>query len=234
MAIETADGEALRSRMALEKTANGTRVRWGVETDFGMNLPARYGGLWFESGTGEMLDRGIAELRTLAESLPRADWSETEIERLDVEPLDIAYLTASSLPNAAAISEAMGEAYFSILAFMDRHGLDEAGPPLSISRRFSGSELVFDAAIPVRGISDDTPQREAGIRLGQTWGGPVVRGRHIGSYRRLAETHEKIAAWLAVHGVARAGDAWEAYVSDPSRTPEAELVTEIYYPIEAL
>lgn len=230
-AIEPAAGGELRSSMALEDTAEGTRFGWTVETDFGMNLLARYRGLWFESRTGDVLERGLVELTALAESLPRADWSEIDIERLDVEPLDIAYLTASSLPNAAAISAAMGEAYFNILAFMDRHGLEEAGPPLSISRRFSGSEFVFDAAIPVRGISDDSPQSDAGIRLGQTWGGPVVRGRHIGSYRKLAETHEKIAAWLAVHGVARAGDAWEAYVSDPTRTPEGELVTEVYYPI---
>jgi effector-binding domain-containing protein len=43
----------------------------------------------------------------------------------------------------------------------------------------------------------------------------------------------KIAAWLAVHGITRAGDAWESYVSDPTRTPEALLVTDVYYPIEA-
>jgi hypothetical protein len=232
--VQSGRDRELLSRMEVDDTGAGTRVRWQVETDFGVNLLARYGGLWFESRTGEILEHGLDELATLAESLPRADWSELDIERLEVQPGDIAYLTASSLPNAAAISEAMGAAYFNVLAFMDRHGLEEAGPPLSISRRFSGSEFVFDAAIPVRGIRDDTPRTEGGIRLGQTWGGPVVRGRHIGSYRRLSETHEKIAAWLAVHGVARAGDAWEAYVSDPTRTPEAELVTEVYYPIEGL
>ena len=232
--LEPRDGGKMRSAMVLDDSGESSRVRWTLETDYGINLLARYGGLWFESRAGEMLDRGLTELATLAESLPRADWSEIDIERLNVEPLDIAYLTASSRPNATAISEAMGEAYFDILGFMDRHGLAEAGPPLSISRRFSGSEFVFDAAIPVRGVSEDTPRAEGGIRLGKTWGGPVVRGHHIGSYGKLAETHEKIAAWLAVHGIDRAGDAWEAYVSDPTRTPEEQLVTDVYYPITAL
>lgn len=232
--MEPADGAALRSTIVLDETGEGTRVRWTLETDFGIDLLARYRGLWFESRAGEALERGLVELRTLAESLPRADWSELDIERLEVEPLDIAYRTASSLPNADAISEAMGAAYFDVLGFMDRHGLAEAGPALSIGRRFRGSEFVFDAAIPVRGVSEDTPRAEGNVRLGETWGGPVVRGRHIGSYRTLAETHEKIAAWLAVHGVARAGDAWEAYVSDPTRTPEAERITDVYYPIAPL
>jgi effector-binding domain-containing protein len=231
--IEPWGGRDLRSTIVLESHGESSRVRWTVQTGFGINLPARYGGLWFESTAGETIERGLKELATLAESLPRADWSDIDIERLTVEAHDIAYLRASSLPDAGAISEAMGEAYFDVLGFIDRHGLAEAGPPLSISRRFSGSELVFDAAIPIRGVGEETPRAEDGIRLGETWGGPVVRGRHIGSYRTLSETHEKIAAWLAVHGITRAGDAWESYVSDPTRTPEALLVTDVYYPIEA-
>lgn len=232
--IETPGGRAARSTLVLGGAAGGTRVEWTLASEFGANLAARYAGLGFESNAGGMLARGLAELSTLAESLPRADWSDIEIERRVVEPVDIAYLTATSRPNAGAISAAMGEAYFEILGFMDRHGLVEAGPPLSISRRFSGAELVFDAAIPVRGVTAETPRGEGGIRLGQTWGGPVVRGRHVGSYGDLAETHEKMAAWLAVHGISRAGDAWEAYVTDPTRVPEERLITEVYYPIEAL
>lgn len=230
--IEFDDGGAAQSTLAIDETDAGTRVRWIFETDFGTDLLARYGGLFLESRAGGALERGLAELRMLAEGLPRADWSEIDIERLVVKPLDIAYLTARSAPNATAISEAMGEAYFGILGFMDRHGLAEAGAALSISRRFSGSEFVFDAAIPVRGVTDATPRHEGGISLGQTYGGPVARGRHLGSYRTLADTHEKIAAYLAVHGISRAGDAWETYVSDPARVPEEQLVTEVYYPIQ--
>lgn len=225
-------GRETRSTMELDETGEGTRVHWTLETDFGANLAARYAGLFFEGRAGDVLAGGLSELETLAESLPRADWSTTAIERLVVEPVDIAFLSATSLPNAAAISEAMGEAYFEVLGFIDRHNLEEAGAPLSISRRFRGSEFVFDAAIPVSGVTGATPRTENGIRLGQTYGGQVVRARHVGSYRTLADTHEKIAAWLAVHGIARAGDAWEAYVSDPTRVPEAQLVTDVYYPVE--
>lgn len=232
LAVEFGNGDRGRSSFDVSRSEDRTRVVWTYDGDFGLNPLARYTGLFLESRRGVALDRGLKALTTLAESLPRVDWSETPIDRLVVEPVDIAFLTATSLPNATAISEAMGDAYFNILAFMDRHGLKEAGAPLSISRRFSGSEFVFDAAIPVQGVTDATPRSENGIRLGKTYGGPVVRGRHIGSYRQLRDTHEKIAAWLAVHGISRNGDAWEVYVSDPTRSPESELITDVYYPIE--
>lgn len=219
------------STFDISSSAQQTHLSWTYSRDFGVDLPARYAGQFLEARLGEAMQRGLSGLAALAQSLPRVDWSDIPIEELVVTPIDIAYLTATSLPNASAISESMGEAYFNILAFMDRHRLEEAGAPLAISRRFSGAEFVFDAAIPVRGVTADTPQAEGGIRLGKTYGGPVIRGRHLGPYATLRNTHEKIAAYLAVHGLVRAGDAWEAYVGDPARSPEDELVTDVYYPI---
>ena len=73
----------------------------------------------------------------------------------------------------------------------------------------------------------------ATVRIGETYSGPAIRVRHKGSYRTLGTTHGKIAAYLAALGIKRAGDAWESYVSDPTRVPESELVTYIYYPISS-
>ena len=154
-----------------------------------------------------------------------------EFEQIVVEASDIAYLRTTSIPQANAMSEAMGDAYYSVLRFIDEYGLDEAGAPLSITRTFSGSELVFDAAIPVRGVGAETPRSGTAVKIGRTYAGPVIRVKHIGSYRTLGRTHDKIAAYLAALGIARNGDAWETYVSDPTRTDEADLLTYVYYPI---
>ena len=168
----------------------------------------------------------------MAESLPSADFSDIEIEHLVVEPVEIAYLATTSRPEPAAMSEAMGKAYFRILAFIDDHELQDAGAPLSITRTFSGSALVFDAAIPVRGVTEDTPRNDAGVRLGATYGGAVIRVRHVGSYKNLGTTHRKIAAYLAALGIERNGDPWESYVSDPGNVPVEDLLTYVYYPIK--
>ena len=209
-----------------------TIITWGFEADYGMNIVGRY----FASMLGGVVARdyqdGLAALKELAESLPGTDFSDVEIEHIVVEASDIALLSTTSRPEPAAISEALGRAYFQILTFIDDNGLSDAGAPLSITRNFSGSELSFDAAIPVRGLTDDTPRDGAGVTVAQTYAGPVIRVRHTGSYRQLTTTHRKISAYLAALGIERNGAAWESYVSDPGKVAEEDLLTYVYYPIK--
>ena len=224
-------GEA-RSWFDLSDDSGATKVTWNFETDYGYNIVGRYFALILAGVVERDYQAGLTSLKDLAETLPRADFSDIEIEQIVVEATEIAYLPTTSVPESAAISEAMGDAYFEILRFIDARGLIEAGAPLSIMRSFSGSELLFDAAIPIRGVSDETPSDGGSVRIGQTYAGNVIRVRHIGSYRTLGETHRKIAAYLGALGIERAGDAWESYVSDPTRVAEEVLQTYVYYPIE--
>jgi effector-binding domain-containing protein len=224
-------GEA-KSWFALTPGVGTTMVTWGFEADYGMNILGRYFASMLGGIVASDYKDGLAALKDLAESLPSADFSDIEIEHIVVEASDIAYLPATSRPEAAAISEAMGAAYFQILNFIDEHGLSDAGAPLSITRDFSGAELSFDAAIPIRGLNDATPRNTVGVRIGQTYAGPVIRVRHMGSYRQLSVTHRKISAYLAALGIERNGPAWESYVSDPGNVAENDLMTYVYYPIK--
>lgn len=212
-------------------TAEGTEVIWSFSIDFGFNLVGRYVGLIIVGSVRDDYEEGLVNLKSMAEGLPAADFTNLEIEHLVVEATDIAFLPTSSAPQAAAMSEAMGKAYFDILGFIALNNLAEAGAPISIAREFSGSEIRFDAAIPVRGMADRELRGDASVKLGKTYEGPVIRAKHIGSYRLLGRTHDKVAAYLAALGIERNGDAWESYVGDPTRTHETQLVTYVYYPI---
>lgn len=224
-------GEA-RAWFDLKPGVGTTLVRWGFEADYGLNIVGRY----FAPMLGGIVARdyhaGLLRLKDLAEGLPSADFSDIEIEQIVVEAVPIAYLSTTSRSDPAAISEALGKAYFQVLSFIDKHNLSDAGAPLSIMRTVSGSELRFDAAIPVRGVNDSTPRDGSGVKVGETYAGPVIRVRHVGSYKGLGTTQRKISAYLAAYGIARAGAAWESYVSDPGKVAEADLLTYVYYPIK--
>ena len=230
--LDLGDGNTTTSNISLVASDSGTRVTWSLEQHYGINLTGRYLGLMLGSIVGTHLDTSLQNLKSMAERLPRADFSDLPVEHVNVEANDIAVLSASSAPDARAISEATGEAYFSILKFIDVHGLREAGAPIIISRGYSGSEITFDAAIPVRGAAGVIPGPGEQVKLGKSYAGPVIRTRHLGSYATLGQTHDKIAAYLAALGIQRGGDPWESYVSDPARTAESDLVTYVYYPVK--
>ena len=211
---------------------NATIVRLRLERDFGFDLFGRYSGMFLDRAVGKGLEAGLARLKDLAERLPPIDFADLSVEHLVVEATDIAYLETSSEPLARAISAALGDAYFRVLGFVDRHDLRETGAPISISRTYDGAELRFDAAVPIRGVKADTPLEDGQVRIGKTYGGPVIRVKHSGPYLELSRTHAKIAAYLAAAGLRRNGDAWEAYVSDPTHTSGDDLLTYVYYPVE--
>ena len=232
MAINPGESGEARAWFDFEADNGATTATWTFETDYGYNVVGRYFALVLAGVVRRDYTKGLESLKDLAETLPRADFSDIEIEQIVVAATEIAYLPATSIPEPAAISAAMGDAYFEILSFIDEHNLAEAGAPLSITRSFSGAQLLFDAGIPVRGVSDLTPRDGTTVKIGQTYTGKVIRARHIGSYQSLAATHRKIAAYLAALGIERAGDAWESYVGDPTKVPESELLTYVYYPID--
>ena len=226
-------GEPGEARSWFDFTDSGTvtGVDWTFEADYGYNLVGRYAALLLTGVIRKDYEYGLSNLKAIAESLPRADFSDLEIERLVVESVEIAYLPTTSPPDPASISEAMGKSYFQILNFIDENKLADGGAPISVMRSFSGAQLLFDAAIPVRGVTEQTPRDNAGVKIGNTHAGTVIRVKHVGSYRDLVQTHRKIASYLAALGIDRASAPWESYVSDPTKVPEAELLTYVYYPI---
>lgn len=209
-----------------------TIVTWVYEADYGINIVGRF----FASMLGSVVARdyrnGLSNLKELAESLPTTDFSDLEIEHLVVSATEIAYHSTSSQPESAAISEAMDDAFFKILNFINAQALTVAGAPLSIRRPFNGAEFVFDAAIPVSGVNESTPRDGPMVKISFTYEGPVIRVKHIGPYRELTRTHRKISAYLAAHGIERNGAAWESYRNDAGEVPEQDLLTYVYYPIK--
>lgn len=229
--INPGEDGAAKSWFTLAPGVGTTLVAWGFEADYGMNIVGRYFAPMLGNIVGREYSEGLLSLKALAESLPRADFSDIEIEHIVVEEMDIAYLPTTSQPDPASIADALGKSYFRVLQFIDQQGLVDAGAPIAVTRNFSGGLMVFDAAIPVRGLDADNSNAVGGVRLGKTYAGPVIRVKHIGSYKNLSTTHRKIAAYLAALGIARNGAAWESYVSDPGNVVEKDLLTYVYYPI---
>ncbi|MEQ1439928.1 SRPBCC family protein [Fontimonas sp. SYSU GA230001] len=215
----------------LRPEGEGTRITWSYDSTFKGDLLARYFGLMLDRMLGPDYERGLAELKTLVENLPRDDLSAIRAEVLRVQAQPIVYVSA-----AAPIDEAAGllnAAYAKLSAHLAAHGLKQVAPPIAITRAFNEEtrNWRFDAALMVD--RDDPPGApESGIQSGRSYAGDILRVTHVGPYATMETTYGALTAWRTVAGFEDNGDSWEEYVSDPGTTPAAERITRINWPIK--
>ena len=211
---------------------DGVQLTWGFDTDlvegqglFGGVL-ARYFGLFFDKWIGGDYEQGLASLKSLAESLPAGNFAGLEVQVVDVEPMAILYVSSSASRDFGDIGESLAAAYREISEFMARHDIEMTAQPLAITRVWDDRAYEFDAAIPVE---MKEVALEGRIQSGQSPSGKAVRVVHRGPYDRMSPSYEKLAAYMAAHGLQEGRISWEHYISDPGETPPEELITHIYY-----
>ena len=213
----------------------GVTLTWGFDVNlvkgqtFIDGLLARYFGLFFDRWIGTDYEQGLMRFKTYAESTPSADFSDLEVEIVRAEPLDILYIAIDGPQAPGGVTSKLASAYQEIGAFMAEHSIEMQSQPMAITRARGARNYGLDAAIPVTEINVPVEGR---IQAGESPSGIAVRVIHRGSYDELQPTYEKLAAYMAVHGLREGRVSWEHYISDPGRTRPEEVITHIYFLIE--
>ncbi len=245
--IESRSWSLVRSRLSFDQQGKaityftlserngGTALTWGFDADLTTGqsliggLIARYFGLLFDRWIGTDYEQGLARLKTFAESLPDIDFSDLEVEILDVEPVDILYIQSGSSQDPADIADVLASAYREITAFMNENDIAIAAQPMTITHAGGKDGYAFDAAIPV--VMRDVALT-GNVQLGTTPTGRAVRVIHRGPYDQMMPTYEKLSAYMGAYGLREGTVSWEQYISDPGQTTSTDLITHIYFLIE--
>ncbi len=230
------DSQAVaHSSFRLKQSGVATHIIWSFDSDVtaGLGFPetflARFSGLFFNTWIGGDFELGLANLKLFAESLPVSDFSETDIGQVKVQAQNILFVTSSSSQDSADIAMAMVAAYQQISEFMNNTGVQMSGQPMAITRAWEEGGYQFDAAIPVDEIPDSLP---AEIKAGVSPSGIAIRAVHHGTHDQMMPTYEKLAAYMAAHGLSQGTVSWEHYISDPAKTEPGELITHVYIMLE--
>lgn len=224
------------SRFQLAPLPAGTRVTWGFDSDLtdGQGwlggILARYFGLFFDHWLGADYEEGLGRLKTYVESLPAADFSALQAQLVHAEAADILFVRNGSALTAERAAPHLTVAHSNILAFLADSGLAPIGVPMVIVRGGSEERKVVEAAVPAMLPPGVDPP--GGIQVGRSPAGLAVQVVHRGPYGDLAETHERLAAWIAAHGLTAGDVAWEIYLDNPAATPPQDRVTQVFVRVE--
>ena len=100
--------------------------------------------------------------------------------------------TGSSGRDPVEIADGLAAAFGRVAVFISANGLQIAGRPQAIANFWDERGYGFDAGIPVNGAPARGAGPESPVRMGETYGGRVVRAVHIGPYSGMEATYRKV------------------------------------------
>ena len=181
----------------------------------------------------ERLEARLAEHRRMLAFLERL------LQREDVMPYEVTVRELPAQPVAATrttttlgeISSAIGAGMAAVAAELGRRGIEPAGPPLVVYH--AEQVLDEDTSAPIE-VCWPVPGRFEGT--GEVYGtelpgGPAAVTVHRGPYAEIGPAYHTLSGWVQDHGHELAGGPREVYLDDPSRVEEADLQTEVQWPI---
>jgi effector-binding domain-containing protein len=126
--------------------------------------------------------------------------------------------------------EVLLDAFKSVYAYLDKQGIKPAGPAMTIYVSADDTGFTYQAAVPVAEAPKDMPKGD--IEVGQSPGGKAMKFVHRGSYDSMDATYEAITNFLDEKKLEAQDVFVEEYQTDLLKTPESDLVVNVYVPIK--
>jgi effector-binding domain-containing protein len=115
-----------------------------------------------------------------------------------------------------------------VMATLAAQGIRPAGPPIAMYFGMPSDTIEMEVGVPI-----DRPVTPDGdVVAGVLPGGSAVHAVHVGPYDALAQTYDRMYAWMQSQGIRPKDVMWESYLSDPAEHPDpGTLHTDIFWPI---
>ncbi len=130
---------------------------------------------------------------------------------------------------AQALPQVIAEAIGTIMAYLDSLGERPSGASFVAYHNRDMNDLDIEIGFLVTRplLGNDRVQASELPR------GKVATCLFVGPYSEMAPAYAALAAWVKEQGYEPTGTSYEFYFDDPSRTPAAELRTEIAFPLKS-
>jgi effector-binding domain-containing protein len=140
----------------------------------------------------------------------------------------VIYMTGTA--NWDSAFETLVDAFKQVVTYLDRQGLKPSGPMMTIYTSTDDTGFQFQAAVPIADDPKDPPKGD--IALGKSPAGRAFKFVHRGSYDAMDTTYDAITNFLDEKRLEARELFIEEYANDPTKTPEDELIVNVYVPVK--
>ena len=152
-----------------------------------------------------------------------------KIEVTNMKP-EIAAAMKAPGTSMDKMAEAMSDGYTKLMEYIAGQGRQIAGAPyccyMNANEDFSQFDMEF--GIPV----NEAVPEQGGIFMSRTYEGEAVTATHKGAYKDLAVTYGAMMNYVKDNSLTLTGVYYDYYISNPADTPEAEMLTQVLFPIK--
>jgi effector-binding domain-containing protein len=149
----------------------------------------------------------------------------------DIEVRDLPAQPAVAIRETATakgLGPAMRELYPVVWAFLEKRGVEPAGPSFGVYHTFSEEEVDFEAGFPV----SEPVEGEGRVRATEL---PATRAAvtvHVGPYTTIGQAHDALDRWIHEQGKDHTPAVREIYLTGPADTEDSSAWrTEVVYPL---
>lgn len=125
------------------------------------------------------------------------------------------------------------EGFERVMAHLGANGVDPVGAPFTMFHQAPDAETEGDIAMAVPVAAPFIGTTETDIEIVELPAGATASLMHQGSYTSLGQSYASLVSWITEHGHQIEGPAREIYMNSPADVAEADLLTQIVFPIDA-
>lgn len=151
-----------------------------------------------------------------------------DFEMTTAVPQDFAFVALAS--SVKDMPKTMADGFARLAAAFGKARVSFGGPPLAHYLSYDASSSTFQLGFPVQHDNIDT-LRQAGLEIGRTADGKVMKALHIGPYATLLQTYDAMRREMAARGLSGTIEMWECYLTPPETPPE-ETQTVVIWPVQ--
>lgn len=166
-----------------------------------------------------------------------SEFSDLDYRLVDVPPVKVVRYSADCGPEQSDVARAMGTGFEALADYMQRHDIKPSAPPVALYTSFGPEGTDFQLYFPIATAPSGLPA-EGQVDVADMPGCRAMRFTHRGPYSGLHVTYARIARFLMARGLMKDENNWSAYMpmweeyaGDPAVTPEADLLTYIFLPV---